>query len=275
MEGRGHRRLKKLAMLFLREHGVHAAAIEVGCPISRYRVDVAGVRDAVSKRRARQRRERAADGSGEAMPNAARTRTACSIMIECKAARSDFLSDNHLTPKLLKRRRELETFRRSIEHHRIPWEEPHLRRAGSSLFPEMDEWDYHASELKGYREVMRKLRRIDAQLYGETKFHMIARYQLADRLYIAAPQGVIRRSELPPGWGLLECPPQWLDDEAHRDRLDDPPRLRVVVDSPHHTSRDEHRQRLLRNIAVAASYAAYHDGKRRGASAKPQAAVER
>jgi len=263
MEGRGHRRLKTLAMVFLREHLVHAAAMEVRCPISRYRVDVAGIRDAA--RLGRSARTGPVNGAKPA------AQSACSIMIECKAARSDFLSDNHITPRLLRRRCELDAMRRSIEQHRIPFEEPHLRRHGSSLFPELDEWDYHASELASYREVMRKLRRIEAQLYGETKFHMIARYQLADRLYVAAPQGMIRRGELPTGWGLLECPPQWLDGEAHRDRLDEPPLLRIAVESPQHSSRDEHRHRLLRNIAVAASYAAYRRAERRGRSAKPNA----
>lgn len=266
MEGRGHRRLKRLAMLFLREHGVHAAAMEVTCPISRYRVDVAGVRDAASKRSTRSHR----NGISQL------EQSVCGIMIECKAARSDFLSDSRLAPKLLKRRRELEMFRRSIEQNRIPFEEPHLRREGSSLFPELDDWDYHESQLASYREVLRKLRRIEAQLYGETKFHMIARYQLADRLYIAAPRGIMRRSELPTGWGLLECPPQWLDEQAENDRLDDPPRLRVAVEPARLSCREDRRMRLLRNVAVAASYAAYRRtevreqrAKRRGGSRSP------
>ena len=75
---------------------------------------------------------------------------------------------------------------------------------------------------------------------------MIARYHLADRLYIAAPRGLIRRRELPAGWGLLECPPQCIETAVDGG-------LVVAVEAPPLSSRARNRQRLLRNIAVAAS----------------------
>ena len=97
---------------------------------------------------------------------------------------------------------------------------------------------------------------VDKKLHGQTKFHLIAQYKLADRLYLAAPRGMIKQAELPPGWGLLQCPPEWLDPETTKARLDEPPQLEVVIDAPLRRGRDEHRLRLLRNIAVAASFAA-------------------
>jgi hypothetical protein len=93
---------------------------------------------------------------------------------------------------------------------------------------------------------------LDRQLHGETKFFMVARYRLADRLYIAAPRGMIRPRELPRGWGLLECPGRRLDGVAAAGGLADPP-LHVAVEAPPQSTRPEHRVRLLRNIAVAAS----------------------
>jgi hypothetical protein len=97
---------------------------------------------------------------------------------------------------------------------------------------------------------------LDRMLHGETKFCMAARYALADRLYIAAPRGLIRRRELPPGWGLLECPGSALSTDDPNADLFGRSVLEVAVRSPLHTPREEHRQRLLRNIAVAASSAA-------------------
>lgn len=235
METRTHRLLKRLAVRFLRSRGVHAAAMEVTCPISNYRVDVAGWQDRFS-------------GFSNAEPR--------TIVIECKQDRSDFLRDSHQMEGLLARRRALTRIRRAIERERIPIEEPHLRANGSSLFPEMDTWDYAASRLPGYAKVLRKLRRIDEQLHGETKFHRIAHYRLADQLYVLAPRGIVRRCEVPPGWGLLECPKSWFDDEASRDRLDHPPLPSVAVEAPALMPLARHRDRLLRNIAVAASYAA-------------------
>ena len=69
--------------------------------------------------------------------------------------------------------------RESIQEQRIKVEEPELRLAGSSLFAELDEWDFSASRLPSYRKVLRRLGRVDEQLYGETKFFQIARWQLA------------------------------------------------------------------------------------------------
>lgn len=244
METFGHRQLKQLALGYLRSRGAHAAAIEVGCPIARFRIDAAGYIDPPPRRHS------------EGTP-AART-----IIIECKQDRADFLRDNHDFPTLLARRRHLERVRQSIEQHRIPREEPELRRNGTSLFPELDDWDYHASRLPSYHRTLRLLERIDQKVHGETKFHLIARYRLADECYIAAPYGMIRPCELPPGWGLLDCSRQTLE----RDRRTVPdgeasmPVLRVRITAPIQIARPERRLRLLRNIAVAASYAAVPRG---------------
>ena len=67
----------------------------------------------------------------------------------------------------------------------------------------------------------------------------------------------MRHCEVPPGWGLLECPPTWLDDDAPLERLDEPPTLNVVIPAEPRDAIDRHRVRMLRNIAVAASSRAY------------------
>lgn len=258
-----------MAIAFLRERGCQAVATEVRCPIARYRVDVAGFADARLDRHGRRPSpaglsppppppSRPAAHPAAAHPDAARrTRPgrgpARTVLIECKQDRADFLRDRRDQERLLREREALERICRSFEENRIRVEEPELRREGTSLFPDLDEWDYAASRLPAYRELLKRLRRIDRRLHGETKFCMTARYALADRLYIAAPRGMIRRRELPPGWGLLECSASAMKDDDPRADLFGDPLLRVTVRAPEQPSKDLFRQRLLRNIAVAAS----------------------
>lgn len=230
METPTHLHLKHLAVGFLRSLGCRAVATEVGCPIARYRVDVAGYLD-------REDEDPAAWQPGAKRRDPPDPRT---VVVECKQTRGDFLRDSAERDRVLAERAELEQLRRGIEERRVKLHEPHLRRSASALFPEMEVWDFDASRLRGYRQVVRRIRRIERRLYGETKFFMIARYRLADRLYLAAPQGLIGRGELPAGWGLLEL---------RRGR--EP--LHVAVEAPSMSTRPVHRMRLLRNIAVAAS----------------------
>ncbi len=229
-------------MAFLCDGGCLAVATEVRCPISRYRVDAAGYQDSVRDGQPNHRRRRRCPPT--------------TIVIECKQSRADFFRDSEQTEALLARRADLQLIRQSIEEHRVKLEEPHLRRSGSALFAELEEWDFAASRLPSYRKVLGRLQLVDEKLHGHTKFHLIARYQLADRLYLAAPRGMIRHCEVPPGWGLLECPPQWLDEDQPHERQDEPAALQTTVEAPGLRSRDDHRLRLLRNIAVSASFAA-------------------
>jgi hypothetical protein len=225
-----HLQLKRLAIGFLRGLGCQAVATEVRCPIARYRVDVAGYLDRLPGERANGRRRRCEPAT---------------VLIECKQSRSDFLRDHREADRLIDLRDELERLRQHIEQRRIKTHEPHLRRAGTSLFPELDEWNFGASRLRGYRALVRRIRSVEQQLHGETKFFMIARYRLADRLYLAAPRGMIRHRDLPRGWGLLERTSRRLDSG-----------LQVAVEAPPQSTLPRHRVRLLRNIAVTASRAA-------------------
>ena len=223
-----HLALKTQALGFLRRLGCRALATEVRCPIARFRVDAAGYRDRPPEHRCRVEPQ--------------------TVVVECKQSRGDFLRDDRDADRLLEARRELDDLRRRIEESRIKIHEPHLRRSGSSLFPELEVWDFSHSRLRGYRRLLTRIRDLDRQLYGETKFFTIARYRLADRLYVMAPRGMIRPHEVPRGWGLVESPD-----------------LRVAVEAPRHMTRSEHRVRFLRNIAVSASRAAHRAGAAAGA----------
>jgi hypothetical protein len=240
METKAHQTLKRMAGEFLRQRGCRIVAGEVQCPISRYRIDVAGYLDTELE-------SVASDGSPLLRRCEPRT-----IMIECKQSREDFLRDAEQIAPLLDLREQYQRICASIQENRIKRLEPQLRRAGTSLFAELDEWDFNASRLTGYRRVLRRLRRIDEKLHGETKFFLMARYRLADELYLAAPHGVIKPRELPQGWGLLECADAPLRCGGEGPLVNGELSPHVAISAPIHCPKPVHRQRMLRNIAVAA-----------------------
>lgn len=260
METVAHARLKRAAIAFLLEHGCCAAATEVRCPRSRYRADAAGYLDTrplPEGDRAEHPAPTLWHDHGRA-PGMKRNIEPRTVIIECKQSRADFLRDAAEADDLLAARERLRTEQRGIEAHLIREYEPQLRRSGEFLFDDLESWDFEKSRLAPYRRVLRELRRLDARLYGETKFFMMARYRVADRLYLLAPRGVVRPRELPECWGLLEArrlPGGGPDELA----------LRVRAEAPPLAARDEVKVRLLRNIAVAATRTA----RRAGADASP------
>lgn len=255
METDRHAVLKRLAAMFLHAQGCRAIATEVRCPASRYRADVAGYLDRLSPRR----RARDAAAPPEPAGPLQRGERPKTIIIECKQTRADFLRDTAETDRLLRERARLEAQRIEFEEHRIKPAEPQLRRSGTYLFGELEEWDFEATRLPTYRRILAALRAIDAQLYGKTKFFLMSRYRLADYLFLMAPAGMIRRRELPVGWGLLECPARWLARAAagkvRPGRDEEPVPIHVTVPPFERPSKPEFQARLLRNIAAAATRA--------------------
>ena len=264
-----HRALKRLAIAWLWRLGCRVVATEVQCPIARYRIDVVGwfdrpiegsferIAQGVAARRATlwsaSDASRRGSGSGAGRgPDAWRT-----VIIECKQSRSDFLRDGCDPEGLLRERERLERRKREIEETKVKRYEPTLRQEGSSLFAELDEWDFASSKMASYRAVVRELEKVEEALYGETKFARFARYRLADRLVLFTPAGLIRGRELPKAWGLVECDRRPLRREKANfalgvDPLADLP-LREVVTPTALDSPPVRRERLFRNTAIAAS----------------------
>jgi hypothetical protein len=248
METPAHKTLKQEAVRLLVRAGCVAAGIEVSCPIARHRVDAAGYVDALPKgRRNSDEYERLGSLTDFRFVRGERAKT---VIVECKQARSDFLTDSRDMGELLAERERLMRVRAVLEEQIVKACEPQLRISGSRLFPDLEEWDFAASRVGSYRAVLNDLRRIDERMHGESKFWMMAHYRLADWLYLAAPRGVIRAREVPPGWGLLEF-------EADLGSVGlgpaTSPEVRVRVAAPELRGKPEHRQRLLRNIAVAST----------------------
>jgi hypothetical protein len=262
MESSAHQRLKLVAARLLMRGGCAAAAVEVRCPIARHRVDAAGYVDPLPRRLAKgggsggswlETGELAEEGAARAVFG--RGAAAKTVIVECKQSRADFLVDTRDVPALLEERARLTALRSSLEERIVKVCEPHLRVSGSSLFPEMDEWDLSASRVGSYRKVLLELRRVDERLHGKDgcKFWTLAHYRLADWLYLAAPRGVLSEREVPPGWGLIEVPREALEGPSREAVAAGVAAARVRVAAPERGGRAEHRARLLRNIAVAAT----------------------
>jgi hypothetical protein len=254
METREHLGLKELASAWLLSMGCRAVAHEVPCPVARFRVDAAGW----SEHDWRDGIDSAAHGSVFAAERSgAAVRAPKTVVVECKASRADFLRDDLRVDDLLAERDRLLARKAEIERELIPVHEPHLRAAGDALFEQEASWDFGRSRLLPYRRVLRQLAKVEERLHGQTKFNLIARWRLADELWILAATDVVRRREVPAGWGLAECNPALLRRGiGHALRMGTLP-LRVVVPAPRHASPDHRRARLLRNIAVALTKAQF------------------
>lgn len=260
-----HQALKQLAVAWLWRLGCRVVATEVQCPISRYRVDVAGWFD----RDISGLFDRAASGAADAgslwwnadgerrRPSRSGMGEATTIIIECKQSRADFFRDGCDPSELLTARERLERRRREIEETKVKRYEPALCREGSSLFSGLDEWEFSKSKLASYRSVLRELQRVDDALYGQTKFARFVRYRLADRLLLFTPAGMVRPRELPERWGLIECHRRPLRRERETmaggvDPMVELP-LREQIKAPALGADPRRRERLFRTIAIAAS----------------------
>ena len=126
------------------------------------------------------------------------------VLVECKASRADFLSDRDDLERTANEHRRLRERLDRMHRELLPRWEPHLQRRGESLFTETDGWDTDRSRLQSVREARRDERLARLALQGRVKFDRMARWRLADRLYLCCATGVIRGSEIPAGWGLLE-----------------------------------------------------------------------
>jgi len=247
VETREHLGLKELASAWLLSMGCRAVAHEVPCPIARFRVDAAGWAEhdwRLGADPAAHTSIFAAERAGDAH-RAPRT-----VVVECKASRADFLRDDLRVDDLLAERERLLGRKAEIERDLIPVHEPHLRRAEGALFEESASWDFEKSRLLPYRRVMRQLAKLEERLHGQTKFTLIARWRLADELWILAATGVVKPREVPAGWGLAECSPAVLRRGVQHALAMGTLPLRVIVQAPRHASPEHRRARILRNIAI-------------------------
>lgn len=247
METREHLGLKELASAWLISMGCRAVAHEVPCPIARFRVDAAGWAEhdwRLGADPAAHANIFQAERAGAAL------RSPRTIVVECKASRADFMRDGLRVDDLIAERDRLLGRKAEIESELIPVHEPHLRNTEGALFEEHASWDFSRSRLLPYRRVLGQLAKLEERMHGQTKFNLIARWRLADELWILAATGVVKPREVPTGWGLAECSTAVLRRGVKHALTMGTLPLRILVEAPRHASPEHRRARILRNIAI-------------------------
>ncbi len=249
METSDHLDLKRLAVAYLRACGCAAVGVEVRSPISKFCFDAAGWRDSI---RVPRRRSNGEWGMGRKKVEPE------SIVIECKQSRADFLRDSRDRKRLIKERASLNERREFLEEEHIKPNEPYLRALDTTLYGSDDSnaaWDFSRTRCIEHRDIVAKIEQIERRLSDGTKFGDIARWALADRLYLCAPSGLINKRELPPGWGLIECRRSRIASAAADPAARLAEDLTVRIEAAKQPCDPDRRVRLLRIIATSTTRA--------------------
>jgi len=181
-----HRHLKRLAGQWARKNGLRVVAPEVSFPHIRFRVDVAAFKPLYKVPSKIQL-------NGE---------IGLTAVFECKQSRSDVLKDSQDEAKVSARLKSLMGRKAKLEAL-LRMHCPHLAR-GESLFPEFDSYDFTSLEHASHSRVLRQLEETQNAAAFKTKFSRLVRYQLSHLHYLVVESGIIKRHEVPLGWGLLE-----------------------------------------------------------------------
>jgi hypothetical protein len=200
-ETEAHRRLKTRAIAWALEAGFTAIADEVRLPRAPYRADVVAARFEA--------------GSVEI------------AVFECKQARSDLLKDSAAEKRTRARLAELHARRVALEVQ-LAIHLPDLR-AGETLFPEFDRYDFSDLRHEGFKAICAEMARLKSRLYGKTKFAKLVRWRAAHAFHIVAAPGICTAAEVPEGWGLLVESGATLEQQRRPVRIECPDATAVVA----------------------------------------------
>ena len=190
MESPLHLALKRSAAAHFSGLGCSLVAAEVWCPIHRAIVDVAATRDVPD------------DHHPSSLFRGLWPET---HIVECKASRADLLVCARAQGPIVRQRR---TLRTRVRAHSLSTEAHATFEAAA---------------------IRRELRKAQSRLYAAAKFELLARYRLANHLWLVVPRGLISADEVPPHWGVLEADPHGnapLHTFAQAPRIEAPPKFR-------------------------------------------------
>lgn len=240
MESDLHAQMKRMASAWLRAADASAVALEVRTAIPFWRVDVAAwFCGGMQRLEARDRLSRseiealaaspipslwhgdeplarlqisvgAVDLFGQPLPRpeAGTVRRMMdgvqTVLVECKVSRADFLSDGDDLATASAEHARLHARLRRMQADLLPRWEPHLQRRGETLFEQTDGWSVERSRLQSVRQARQAERLAREALRSRVKFDRMSRWRLADRLYLCCPAGLVKPTEVPERWGLLE-----------------------------------------------------------------------
>lgn len=225
-ETKAHRELKRGALFWAQTRGYRVAALEVKVPNSSYRADVAAYRPGDLNGR---RGDDAGEGS--------------TVIFECKQSRPDFLNDSRSAREALEKLEGLHVRREKLVR-RLGAHYPNLR-AGETLFPEYDGYDFDELGHEGYRKLVREIRLLENRVYGKTKFERLLRYGCAHLYYLVTAPGIVEAHEVPLNWGWLVMETPAAEEDG------DPPRLAVMKKPVRQTIPEGRALALLQRLGIA------------------------
>lgn len=189
-----HKRLKWAAAAVLLSRGLPLVGLEVRVPGLRRRADVAGVGElSVTARRYSAKEKATKDAYIGVAPTA--------VIAEIKASRADLLRDIGDRGDLLAKLSTLYAEKQVLEEQ-IQRTEPGLAFQ-SNLLAETKQWRYEDSKNPAYKKLLKETTRVRAQVFGKTKFDMLARSGVADEYMLVTAPGICKREEIPEHWGWM------------------------------------------------------------------------
>jgi hypothetical protein len=76
-------------------------------------------------------------------------------------------------------------------------------RAGDSLFPEYDSYDFSEIGHRSYLRIVRELTALQTHLNNGIKFESMTRYRCANLFFLVLSGSLFCDSDVPAGWGIL------------------------------------------------------------------------
>ncbi len=157
------------------------------------------------------------------------------MVIECRATRDECLAEvienRHLLPELHK----LKEQRHKLQQIIIDTE-PELKEK-DFLFNEFQSWDFNNSKNKDYHKCCRMIDKVEKAVYNGSRFEKIRSAYVADQLYLAVPNGILKPFEVADGWGLL-----YINNDKS---------VKVVKKAENWNCPEVNRLHLIQNIAAA------------------------
>jgi hypothetical protein len=194
-ESETHLALKQLALVWARENRYVIAAPEVSMPQYGVRFDIAAYRPGRSC-------VEVADSRTGRLRRVWQHALGMTAVFECKAFKPDYRRDARSLVEIRERLEALHERKARIEHElRLFY--PTIRN-GDSLFQEYESLDYSRPGHEWYKRTMDEVNKLASQLHSNTKFAKLINWSAANLFYVVAEPGVVRTSEIPAGWGLLE-----------------------------------------------------------------------
>lgn len=161
------------------------------------------------------------------------------MIIECRTSTDECWPETTRSLDLFEKTADLKKELNALKEQ-IKVDEPHLKTDGN-LFDEYAEWNFDKTHNEKYHKLVKEIDEVSYAVYHGTYFERLHRARLADFMYLAVPNGMLKPSEIAEGWGLL-----YVNNDLS---------VEVIVEPVADECSAEGRHHLIQNIAATAKQA--------------------